>query len=344
MSEKKKSGLFVRILKACLWLCVGLFAFVVLAVATLPLWISPVVTGVSGSMVPKYTGTNFRLERFYVNPWTGALRINGVKLSNPDGFGKYDAFSVGSVSVDVEIGELFSNRLHVRDVTVEGAFASYFSHDGKNNFDVIMANVKEALGGDEDKKDAAEVKEEPAGDSGEGMKVIIDHIRIAGTSVKIAESDIIPPLPVPTIELNDIGKESDGLKFDEVGKAISDAFMKAMGSMSDGLGALGGALGSGMDKLSKSAKDLGASAEESVKAVTGSVGDGAKSIVESVGKSAGSVTGSVGEGAKSAVGSIGAGAKATAEGVSEGAKSAVDAVGDTTKKAAEGMKKLFKGF
>jgi uncharacterized protein involved in outer membrane biogenesis len=334
MCEKKQSGCFCKAVKICLWAFVGVLLFAVLAVATLPLWISPVSTSIAECVVPKYTGTDFKLDRFYLNPWTGALRINGVKLSNPDGFGKYAAFSVSSVSVDVEIGELFSNKLHIRDVNVEGAFASYFSHDGKNNFEVIMDNVNRKLGSE--KKDEAAEKVEDKKDVGEGMKVIIDHIRIAGTSVKIAESDIIPPLPIMTIELRDIGKDSGGLKFSEVGKALTDAFMKAMNSMGDGLGALGSMLGDGMGNLSKSVESFGESTKGSMKAVSGALGN--------AGNSASAAAESLSKGAKDAAGSVADSTSSALSTIGDGAKSAADAVGDTTKKAAEGVKNLFKGF
>lgn len=309
MSGKEKKSRAVKFLKFAMWFAVGTLAIVTLTVALIPLWISPVSTVVAENLVPRFTGTDFKLERFYLNPWTGALRVNGVKLSNPEGFGKHAAFSVTTVSVDVAVGTLFSNTLHVRDVTVEGTFASYFSHDGKNNFDVILDNVKQSLGMDENNAEPAEADDEPA--AGESMKVIIDHIRITGTSVKITESDFIPPLPVMTIELNDIGKDSGGVKINEVGKAVSDAFMKAMGSMGDGLGALGGALNDGMNSFTQSAKNAGAATEESVKSAASAVADSTSSALSTIG---------------------------------DGAKSAADAVGDTTKKAAEGVKNLFKGF
>ena len=109
MSEKKKCGCFCKLLKFCLWCCVIVLLAVVLVVATIPLWISPVSTGVANSVVPKITGTKFHIERCYVNPWTGAVRIKNVKLSNPEGYGESPAFSMTSLTLDLAVTELFSD-------------------------------------------------------------------------------------------------------------------------------------------------------------------------------------------------------------------------------------------
>ena len=304
--ETKKCGCLCKLLKCLLRCIVGILVVVLLLVATMPLWFSPVATGVANSVVPKLTGTKFRMERFYVNPWTGAVRIKGVNLSNPDGFGESPAFSMSSLSLDLALTELFSNKLHIKELLIEDPFASYYSHDGTNNFEAILANVEAALS-DEEKKE----EEEPEKEEKSKMKVIIDHLRISGTKIKLMENDVVPPMPIMTIDLTDIGKESEGASFEEVWASLSDAFMKGMGNVGDGLGALGGLIGDG------------------AKGLTGAIGEGAKGSVDTV---------------KKATGAVGDGAKAAAGAVSDGAKAAADAVGDTAQKATEGVKNLFKGF
>lgn len=339
MSEKKKSGCFGKLLKCFLWCFVLAFVAVVLVVATMPLWISPVSTGVANSVVPKITGTKFHIERFYVNPWTGAVRINDVKLSNPEGFGESPAFSMKSLTLDLALFELFSNKLHVKELLIEDPFASYYSHDGVNNIDAILANVEKVLGSKEEKEEEEEEEKKEKAE----MKVIIDHIRISGTKVKLMENNVIPPLPIMTIDLTDIGKESDGASFEETWAALSDAFMKGMSNVGDGLGALGGLIGDG-------AKSLGGAIGEGAKSVTDALGGAASAT----GDGASAAAGATADAAKSAAGATADAAKSVASGatdvakdaagaVSDGAKTAVDAVGDTAQKAVDGVKNLFKG-
>ena len=351
MSEKKKCGCFCKLLKCFLWCCVAVLVVAVLAVATIPLWISPVSTGVANSVVPKITGTKFHIERFYVNPWTGAVRINNVKLSNPEGYGEAPAFSMTSLTLDLALTELFSNKLHIKELLIEDPFASYYSHDGVNNIDAILANVDKALGLKEEKEE----EEEPEDKEKSQMKVIIDHIRISGTKVKLMENDVIPPVPIMTIELKDIGKESDGASFDEVWTALSDAFMKGMSGVGDGLGALGGLLGEGAKGLTgvlgEGTKGVSNALGEGTKSVTGALGgaasaagDGASAAASATTDAAKNAAGATADAAKSVASGATDAAKGAVGAVSDGTKAAVDAVGDTAQKATEGVKNLFKGF
>ncbi len=348
MSEKKKCGCFCKLLKCFFWCCVTVLVLVVLVVATIPLWISPVSTGVANSVVPKITGTKFHIERFYVNPWTGAVRINNVKLSNPEGYGDAPAFSLTSLTLDLALTELFSNKLHVKELLIEDPFASYYSHGGTNNIDAILANVEKVLSDVEE--ETAEQKEELEEKTKAELKVIIDHIRISGTKVKLMENDVIPPVPIMTIELKDIGKESDGASFDEVWTALSDAFMKGMGSVGDGLGALGGLIGDGAKSLTgaigEGTKGVSNALGEGTKNVTGALGEGTKSVSGALGEGAKSVTGALSEGAKSVTSLLGGGdssknatpATSETDAAKDAAKSSTDAAKDSAKDAADTAK------
>ena len=336
MSESKKSGGFRKFLKIVLWV----LAAIILMIAIMPLWISPVATTVANCLVPKYTGTAFHIKKLVVNPWTCSVRIGDVKLSNPEGFGDSPAFSVKSVFVDVAPFALFSNKLHIEDFVVEDPFVSYFSHDGANNIDVILGNLNAALG-IKDKEEAEEEEKEEKDDK-EEMKIIIDHFRVSGTKVKLMENDVIPPLPIMTIDLEDIGKESGGATLEEAWKSVSDAFMKGMSSIGDGLGALGGIISDGAKGLGGILGDGASGAADATKNAAGAVSDGAKSAAGAVSDGAKSAAGAVNDGAKSAAGAVSDGAKAAAGAVGDGAKAAAGAVGDGAKAAVDGVKNLFK--
>ena len=165
----KKKSFTRRFFKGLLWTVCGILLFAVVALLTLPLWINPVGTSLANSIVPWCTGTEFRLERLNLNPYTGKLVVSGLRLANPEGFAEKDAASLGTLSVDVETSTLLSDAIHVRDVTVESPFASYvFDKDGTNNFERILAEVEKKLKLKKEKK-----KDEPG-----NVKVIVDKLTV----------------------------------------------------------------------------------------------------------------------------------------------------------------------
>lgn len=282
MCENAKRGFACRLLKIAVWCIAGAAVLAVLLAATVPLWISPVATTVAEKVVPGFTGTGFRIDRFCLNPYSGTLSVAGVKLSNPEGFGEAAAFSLSGFNVEVEAASLFTDTVVVKEVAVDDAFVSYYSHRGNNNFNVIMANVEKATGPE---KESA--KEEKPGQDKPSKKVIIDRLRISGTKVKLMKSDMMPPLMLPTVELTGIGRKSQGATLEEVWTQVSEGVMKSMAAMGDGLGALGGLLGDGAQGLGEAlggaAGKLPQGASDAASKTVDAVGGAAKDAADAIG-------------------------------------------------------------
>lgn len=348
MEDEKKSCFGRRLLRFALWFAAGLLVFAVLAAATVPLWINPVVTSVAGRVVPGFTGTDFRIDRFYLNPYTGSLRVSGVKLSNPEGFGEAAALSVSDFNVDIVVGSLFSDTILVKEIVVADPFVSYYSNGGKNNFDVILANVNRATGSEKEiKEDAAKGPEKKSGKNQDspGKKVIIERLRVTGTKIKLMKSDLVPSLMVPPLELTDIGKKSGGATLEEAWTQIADGIMKSVSAAGDGLGALGGILGSG----AKDASGRLNAGMEGLSSLVGGLGDVVKPSKSGkkdpdAGKSEGNVISKTSDAAVKTIGAVGDTAKSAVDIVGDTTKGTVDAVNDTARKATEGVRKLLKGF
>ena len=200
----KKKSLGRRILKGLLWTIGGLLLFVIVALLTLPLWINPVGTSLANALVPSYTGTAFNLERLNLNPYTGKLLVSGLKLANPEGYAEKDAFSLGLLSVDVEVSSLLSSTIHVRDITISSPYASYvFDAAGSNNFDRIIAEVNKKLGPKEKKE-----KEEPG-----KTKVVIDKVTIKDVRAAVGSG----AFELATLTLTDFGKDDAPAKIEIAG-------------------------------------------------------------------------------------------------------------------------------
>ncbi len=307
-----------KILKVAAWVLGGLLALVLLALLALPLWIGPVVTTVANSLAPAYTGTDFKMESFSLNPYSGRMRIDGITLANPKGYDEPTAFGLHAISVELDTCSLFTETIHIVDITIEEPFVSYvYDAAGTNNFDRILASVNAKLGAAEEKTAPAEEK---ASSSAGQKKFIIDRLAVNGTRVKYRTIAI--PVPVPT--LKDIGKGSGGATGEEVVLAVWQAFQKTFSGISGALGNVASLLETGAtDALGGTTNLLGgatSAAKESTKAVEDGVKatvSGATGVMTDVGKGATDVVKDVGKGATDAVKDVG---KAAAEGAKDAFK------------------------
>ena len=343
-----------KLLKFLLWTFVGILALVLVLVLTIPLWLGSTVATVATKMAPEYTGTPFVLEGVGINPYTGKYSITKLMLGNPKGYPVPTAFSVSNVKVDVEMASLFSDTIHIREIAIIDPYASYVSNEGTNNFEWIMAHVNEKMGPKEETNET-EKKEE---DKGAGKKVVIDKLTIAGTRVKFK---MLPEMAIPTITLTDIGKESNGATWEEVGQMLADSIMKATSSIGEGLNSALSALGDGANTLIGSTTNaLGGAASaiggattniiggasDAVGGATKAIGDTAKKIGNLGGllggddESKASETNKASEAEKPASSGVTGAVESAGKGVLDAGKSIGNGAIDAGKSLGEGLKKL----
>ena len=330
-----------KFLKFILFAVLALVALVALLVLTLPLWLGPVVKPAANVAVSKMTETEFNLGHLYLNPYTGRFEVGDMVLGNPKGYDEPVAVSLSNLVVDVAMSTLHSKYIHVEEVTVDGLFASYVDggENDVNNFKQIQYNVaggkdayeakqakaEERKARDKAAEEAAEKAERAklekmsaeeraayelkqdeaaAADEAAARKLVIDKLVIKDIRVKYG----LVTIPVPSITLTDIGKESEGASLGDIVDQIWQAILKSALAVGDGAKALAGATAEG------------------VKAVAGATAEGAKAAASAVSDGTSAAVGAVSDGTAAAVGAVGDGAKAAAGAVGDGAKAAADAV------------------
>ena len=278
----------------------------IVALLLCPLWLGPVAGMVANSVVPGITGTEFKVEKIGINPYSGTLRVEKLRLANPKGYGAEDAVAFDLFSVKIAPMSLLKDVITINDVTLESPYVSYLDANGTNNFDQIIANASAG------KKEAEEApKEEKPAKEGEGKKVVVERLSISGTRVRYG----LVTLPIPNIVLTGLGASEGGVTIESIGleiwEKIKSSFMSAGGAIGGAIGGAAKMLGDGGSSLLNSV-----TSGDAAKGVT----DGAKDAASSVGSAAGKVVDGVGDGAKKA-----------ADTVSEGAKKATEAIGNLFK-------------
>ncbi len=143
-----------------------------------------------------------RVEDCELSLLKGTLNLQGVELANPEGFKAPRMIYVEEIFVSVEPRTIFTESIRVNSLEISGMDLSYQAAGfGRSNLSVFLRDVREHTGG------------VPilGGGEGSGKSVVIDRILLQGGRITLSAvmtdgKGLV--LPMPQIELHDIGKDS----------------------------------------------------------------------------------------------------------------------------------------
>lgn len=169
-----------------------------------------------------------------LEPLKGLLSIKGLRVSNPPGFSRHDLVKMDEFRIDLDPDTLQADALVIEDILIDKPRIRYERQILSDNIKALQKEIEQATTGQGAAPDQIEEKsdredtEKPEGEE-EGQKVILDHILIARGMVH-AKLSALPsiPVPLPNIELNDIGKETGGATVVEASTEVFDTFYEEM--------------------------------------------------------------------------------------------------------------------
>ena len=146
-------------------------------------------------------------------------------VGNPEGFNTPHAIKLEGFSMKLQPMSVLSDKIVINEIIIEGPefILETGVGLGKSNIGTILANIEEFTG----PIDAEPVEEE----SGSSENVQIDLLRITGGNVKVSNKLLggqALTVPLPDIELTDIGADDDGITFGESMKIVFQAINQGM--------------------------------------------------------------------------------------------------------------------
>ncbi len=224
------------------------------------------------TMGPRILQAPVNLERVAVSIIDGKGEIEGLVVGNPEGFRTPSAFELTRLDVEVDIRSLRGDEVVVRKVVVDSPVITVEGLDAKN-LRALQENAA-AFGGPKEEGEAPEEEDEG------GKKVVIDHLIISGARVNYSPAILRGqsiPIPLPTIEMKDIGRDSGGLTIGELLSLILSNIDDAVVGVLRGSGELIG------NATSQILGGAAAAAELGVGVVGGAAGEGARIVGEGAG-------------------------------------------------------------
>ena len=239
-----------KLFKTCLYLVLACLALLVLAVLLHPFILGPSIKAGVEKIGPMVTKTPITLDKAYVNLFVGKVELRGLKVANPEGFKTEAVVKVGAVKISLAPLSVFTSKIHVRQVYIDGAEAWYEMGTPDSNVGKLQKNVDEFLGG------AGKPAATPKPADKPGKKVVIDDLQILNTKVHMSIKGLGRDLsvPMPDIKQKDLGKEGDGKS---VGQMCGDVLKSITGGIGEAGSAGGKILGDGAKAIGGAATDAG---------------------------------------------------------------------------------------
>jgi hypothetical protein len=167
---------------------------------------------------PKVTKTPVSLAGANLSIFSGKGELTGLVVGNPEGFDTPNAFSLGTVRVELDPKSLLTDTIVVKSIYVDAPEVTYEQTLKGSNILQIKKNVSPPAEGEEPEKPAE--PEEPKAKK----KIIIKDFLVKGGKIKFsaAMGGKTVNIPLPEIHLTNIGEKEGGLTAKELGPKLID--------------------------------------------------------------------------------------------------------------------------
>ncbi len=276
----------MRIIK---WLVILLVLVIVVAIVAVTSFLGPIIKTAVENAGPSTIGVPLALAKADVSIRSGQVDLENFAVGNPEGFKSENLFKVARVHVDLDVPSVVRDTIVIREILIDAPEITFEQTLAGNNIGKLLAGLEEK-GKAGEQKEGEKKEEEKGKPEGAAKKVVIENFLITNGKIRLSAlglGDNSIPIPLPTIHLQNIGKESNGASVKEVitqvVKAIVESVTKAITSSGQLLKGTAEGVGKGVK-------------------VTGEVVEGvAKKSLETAGGAAKEVGGTITKGAGKAV-------------------------------------------
>jgi hypothetical protein len=249
---------------------------------------------------PAAIGTPITIGSTHFRPLTGIMELGGLVVGAPEGF-KANVFEMDSFRVVFDPKSILSDTIVVKEIVIVDPIVSYETTGLSHNIGSILKKLEGA-------GEKEEQTEERTGDKA-GKKVVIEHFVFRGARVRIASTALGGRgifIPMPSIELRDIGRKSGGATSLEVLTEVLGSIAKGvLGAVKDGAFAVGGAAVDAVGAVGGAALGAADAAGKTAVKAAGAVGDAAIATAGAAGSATLDAAGAVGGAAVDAAGAVG---------------------------------------
>lgn len=209
-----------------------------IAVITLTFFLGNIVTAGVNRFGPAITQTKVELNSASISPLNGSGTLSGLVVGNPKGWSDTPLCSLGKVHLDVAPFSILGDHIIVNEIVIEAPEFNYETKIVASNVSDLLKNIEQVTGG----KDATA---QPTAKSGKPVKFEVKHFVLQNGKVRVGFGPTALSLPMPPIELNNLGTSEGGITPDQlvfaVMKSVTGSIVTATTQAAGKIGATSGA-------------------------------------------------------------------------------------------------------
>jgi len=204
-----------------------IFAGVVVLIVAVLIFLLSNIDSVVAKAIEKHgseaTQTSVTVSSVDISLREGKGSIKGLRVESPDGFNVREAFTLGDITLDIDVQSLRSDPIVIDEIRILAPVVNVEATEtGATNIDEIRKNVQSSAGGDAG----------GGGSGGQEKKIRIKKFVFEKGSIKFDASAMgleKRTVVLPEIRLDDIGG-TDGATPDEITRIVLGAVSKKVAS------------------------------------------------------------------------------------------------------------------
>jgi len=158
---------------------------------------------------PRMTKTKVELTLASLSPISGSGTLRGLWVGNPQGWTSDKAFYLGKIHVEVAPSSVFSDHIIVNEIDIDQPEFVYETRVLSSNIGDLIKNINSAK-----KSTAATTK------AGTPIHFEVRHFRLTNGKVTMGVGPAAVTLPMPAIELSNLGTSEGGITSSELSVAL----------------------------------------------------------------------------------------------------------------------------
>lgn len=164
----------------------------------------------------------------------GSLEMKGLTVENPSGSSAQYAFKMPEFFAQLEPMSVLSDKIIISDIVITGMHINYEPMlKGGSNLQLLLENIKKGEKGKKPKPAKDKPTKTDEQKSKPSKKIIIKHLLTKGGEINMTLLGRSSVIPMPAVELNDIGEGGDVAVPEAIGMFLSELISSVINNSSN---------------------------------------------------------------------------------------------------------------